>query len=98
MNIKKPSPIVADDNDGKLCPVCGTRSYSAGGIHPQCAVQQADAPREQKLKADKKAAAKNKTVGETSPPTWNRKKCPKCGVQVHARKKLCGCGFDFFKS
>ncbi len=27
------------------CPVCGTTVYSPAGIHPQCAVRQADPPR-----------------------------------------------------
>jgi hypothetical protein len=53
MTHKKPTPILGEHN-AKICPVCGKRSYSAGGIHPQCAVQQADAPREQQLKAKKK--------------------------------------------
>ena len=26
-----------------VCPICGTTAYSPGGIHPQCAVSQADA-------------------------------------------------------
>jgi hypothetical protein len=52
MSHKKPTPILGEHNR-KICPVCGKRSYSAGGIHPQCAVQQAD-PREQQLKAKEK--------------------------------------------
>jgi hypothetical protein len=27
------------------CPVCHEPAYSRGGIHPQCAVRQADPPR-----------------------------------------------------
>jgi hypothetical protein len=42
---------------GKQCPVCGKTSYSAVGIHPQCAVQQADAPRRKLLAAEKRARA-----------------------------------------
>jgi hypothetical protein len=34
--------------------VCGKKSYSAAGIHPQCSVQQADAPRQAALAAKKK--------------------------------------------
>ena len=45
---KKPEPLNVQQL-GKECPVCHKRSYSAGGIHPQCAVQQADAPRQKLL-------------------------------------------------
>jgi hypothetical protein len=68
------------------------------GIHPQCAVQQADAPREQQLKAKRKTEAKKKSVGNKLPQTWSQKKCPKCRVEVHVRKNICDCGFAFFKS
>ncbi len=61
MNHKKPTPILGEQNR-KICPVCGKRSYSAGGIHPQCAVQQADAPRQQQLKATKKSDEKKKSA------------------------------------
>jgi len=50
---KKPTPLVSQPS-GKVCPVCGSRTYSQGGIHPQCAVHQADAARTAKLKADRK--------------------------------------------
>ncbi len=96
MNHKKPTPIL-DEPNRKTCPVCGKRSYSAGGIHPQCAVQLADAPREQQLKEKKKIEAKKKSVAKKPPQTWSQKKCPKCGVEVHVRKKTCDCGFEFFK-
>ena len=95
---KKPTPIL-DEHNGKACPVCGKRSYSAGGIHPQCAVQQADEPRAQQLKEKKKTEAlKKKSVAAKLPQTWSKKKCPKCGVEVHVRKRLCVCGFAFFKT
>ncbi len=97
MSHKKPTPILGERST-KICPVCGKRSYSAGGIHPQCAVQQADAPREAQLKAKKKAEAKKTPVAKKLPQTWTKKTCPKCGVQTHVRKKICDCGFDFFKS
>ncbi len=96
MRYKKPTPILGERNR-KICPVCGKRSYSAGGIHPQCAAQQADAPREQQLKAKKEAEAKKKKKKLlTKKP--RQKKCPKCGVGQPIRKKKCDCGFDFFKS
>jgi ribosomal protein S27AE len=96
MRHKRSSPIL-DEHNKKICPVCGKASYSAAGIHPQCAVQQADAPREQRLKAKKKTEAKKKPLAKKLPQTWSQKKCPKCGVAVHVRKKTCDCGFDFFK-
>ncbi len=94
---KKTTPILGEHNR-KICPVCGKRSYSAGGIHPQCAVQQADPLREEQLKVKKKTEAKKKPVVKKLPQTWGQKKCPKCGVDVHVRKNICDCGFDFFKS
>jgi hypothetical protein len=42
------------------CPICGHSSYSPDGIHPQCAVTQADAPRQAQLLAAKKAMALEK--------------------------------------
>jgi hypothetical protein len=41
---------------GQICAVCGKRSYSLNGIHPQCAVKQADEPRQLKLAAEKRTA------------------------------------------
>jgi hypothetical protein len=95
MNHKKPTPILGEPNS-KICPICGKRSYSAGGIHPQCAVQQADAPRERQIKAEKKkTAGKKKPATKKLPQSWSQKKCPSCGKDVHVRKKTCECGFDF---
>lgn len=90
MSEKKPTPRIIQPS-GKLCPVCGKRSYSPGGIHPQCAVYQADAPRAAKIKADRK-------LKETSPRTSKliSKECPKCGGQPHVRRKVCDCGHVFF--
>ncbi|QDU93288.1 hypothetical protein [Lignipirellula cremea] len=56
MSEKKPTPNT-DGQNVKNCPVCGKRSYSREGIHPQCAMVQADAPRVQRLAAEKKARA-----------------------------------------
>jgi len=97
MSHKKPTPILGEHNT-KTCPVCGKPSYSADGIHPQCAVQQADALRKQQLKAKEKTEANEKPVAQKLPQTRNQKKCPKCGVGSHVRKKKCDCGYDFFKS
>ena len=57
MSEKKP---VFTEPNSKACPVCGKSSYSLGGIHPQCAVLLADAPRADRLDAEKKAKAKAK--------------------------------------
>ncbi len=89
MSEKKPTPWISQPS-GKLCPVCGTRTYSQGGIHPQCAVYQADTPRVEKLKAERKREANAATR-----PTWT-KKCPKCGSEPHVRRKVCDCGHVFF--
>ncbi|WP_152097168.1 hypothetical protein [Lacipirellula parvula] len=53
---KKPAPLYSTPA-GKECPVCGKRSYSLRGIHPQCAVVQADAPRQAALAAAKRELA-----------------------------------------
>jgi len=37
------APIV--DPNRKRCPVCNQSVYSLAGIHPQCAVRQADPPK-----------------------------------------------------
>lgn len=54
---KKPEPLYRE-TPSKLCPVCGKRSYSLRGIHPQCAVQQADAPRQAVLAEEKREKAR----------------------------------------
>jgi hypothetical protein len=59
MSEKKPVPIVIERSN-KCCPVCGKRSYSREGIHPQCAMTQADAPRRLRLAVEKKAKAEAK--------------------------------------
>ena len=79
------------------CPVCGIVSYSRGGIHPQCASQQADAPRVERLKAAKKVEkVKVKTPKPRALGNW-QKRCPKCGVAAHVRTLTCGCGHSFSK-
>jgi hypothetical protein len=65
---KKPTPVMSERNSTK-CPVCGQRSYSLGGIHPQCAMAQADAPRKAQLLAEKKAAALVKAQTGNSAPS-----------------------------
>ena len=74
-----------------LCPICHTPTYSAGGIHPQCAMHQADDARVAKLKTQRVAASKDKK------PTKNvwKKRCPKCGNESHVRLGVCKCGHSF---
>jgi len=59
MNHRKPTPLVLQPNR-KVCPVCGQPSYSRNGIHPQCAIEQADAPRKKQLVAEKQKKANEK--------------------------------------
>ena len=53
MSEKKPTSLFPQRTVRK-CPVCQETTYSSSGIHPQCAVKQADEPRRQKLAAEKK--------------------------------------------
>lgn len=55
MNIKKPVPEMARAM-GRPCPVCGKSTYSANGIHPQCAAFAADAKIRARLKRHKRAS------------------------------------------
>ena len=74
-----------------LCPVCGTPTYSAGGIHPQCAVHQADDSRMARLKTERAEAPKEKKPARN---VW-KKRCPKCGNEAHVRLGTCKCGHSF---
>ncbi len=89
MSEKKPMPLVQPK--GKVCPVCGNRSYSKDGIHPQCAVDQADATRAEQLKAERRQEA-----AKAKPSSWRNKICPKCKTEFHVRRKVCNCGHVFF--
>ncbi|MFK7819267.1 MAG: hypothetical protein AB8G99_11145 [Planctomycetaceae bacterium] len=42
MSNRKPAPLIPPQNR-KQCPVCGEPSYSAEGVHPQCAKRQTEA-------------------------------------------------------
>jgi hypothetical protein len=52
---RKPAPLNDYAAKGSQCPVCGKITYSAGRIHPQCAMVQADRPRKLRLAAEKRA-------------------------------------------
>lgn len=98
MSQKKPIPETVQP-DAKICAVCGKRSYSLGGVHPQCAVRLAEAPRERQLKAAKKLEAKSNPQGKSlRQSSWNKKKCPKCGLELHVRCRNCTCGYSFFST
>jgi hypothetical protein len=90
MDNKKPTPIF-QQRAIKKCPVCGEPSYSRDGIHPQCAIQQADEPRRVKLAAIKKKKDEQK---KPAAKPWS-KTCPKCHTEVHVRQLSCGCGHCF---
>ncbi len=95
MSEKKPTPVMVSGKKSRMCPVCGQRSYSLGGIHPQCAVLQADAPRTTLLAAERKAAAKMKIKTGIPPSSMWGKTCPRCRTQVPARRNVCECGHIF---
>ena len=83
--------IVVPQPVRNLCPICGKASYSKGGIHPQCAMQQADQPRIVRLRAEKVAETK---ISKPKPQAW-KKRCPKCGATSHVRRGVCECGHKF---
>lgn len=91
MQHKKPEPLVAN-SQRPACPVCGQTSYSLAGIHPQCAVKQADNRRLERIRQrNGTASATPKNVSSRS---W-QKVCPKCRASVHVRRKTCDCGHTF---
>jgi hypothetical protein len=83
--------IVAPPPAKHPCPVCGKASYSPGGIHPQCAMQQADEPRLARLRAARSSTPK---PAKTARQSW-QKKCPECGKQSHVSRQSCECGHKF---
>lgn len=91
MSAKKPNPLISR-RAHERCPVCGEVSYSLGGVHPQCAVRQADEKRLDRIKRTKAVAKKGKPVESAKP--WQRV-CPKCKALQHVRKKVCVCGHEF---
>ncbi|WP_145371763.1 hypothetical protein [Maioricimonas rarisocia] len=90
MSNRKPEPLFFRETH-EACPVCGEVSYSASGIHPQCAVRQADQRRMEQIRLA--AAAEVQEAPASSVPTasWQRV-CPKCRQRQHVRKKVCACG------
>ena len=94
MSVKKPVLVTADASHN-MCPVCGKRSYSVAGTHPQCAERQAETVRKEKLAAEKTVEEKLPAKASRQQRSWT-KKCTKCGTEVHIRKKVCTCGHNFF--
>ena len=66
MNSPKTEPLRVEPVRGQVCPVCGKRSYSRHGIHPQCAVQQADAPRQKKIAEAKRKQARQREAARAA--------------------------------
>ncbi len=95
MSVKKPVPVIAEESNN-LCPVCGKRSYSAAGTHPQCAQRQAEAVQKEKLAAEKTAEEKPPAKASRQQRSWKKKKGSKCDAEVHIRKRICPCGHDFY--
>lgn len=87
---RKPFPLFLAPQRAH-CPVCGEISYSAAGIHPQCAVQQADLNHGKPAKL--RVPAEKTTTDSVAKP-WQRQ-CPKCRAVVHVRLKVCECGHEF---
>lgn len=85
------SVIVVKPVPKNICPICNRASYSAGGIHPQCAMQQADEIRVSMIRA---ARASEPKVKKTPNQSW-KKQCPKCDAKVHVRRDNCDCGHSF---
>lgn len=95
MHVKKPEPLPTGSGKAvRICEICGQASYSASGIHPQCAQEQADARRVARIKAEDKAAYKEQATGPSVAKAWS-KACPKCRLQMHVRKRTCDCGYQF---
>jgi hypothetical protein len=99
MSEKSPDPFLFGPvKPRRLCPVCGMVSYSAAGMHPQCAEEQADAPRVARLKKSKKAARPKAAVANPDAISPWHKRCPKCRAEVHVRKQACDCGYRFART
>jgi len=60
MHNSKPPPLLATDVPRRICPICGSVAYSIAGVHPQCAMEQADLLRVGRLRRRLRTAAKNR--------------------------------------
>lgn len=95
MRHKKATPVVFEASN-ENCPVCGKRTYSRSGIHPQCAVRQADALSDRRRKEMEKLQTPKPKKSPWKSKGLTQKTCPKCNVQRHVRVKQCECGHNFF--
>lgn len=86
---RKPAPLYSRPARS-ACPVCGEISYSVAGIHPQCAVRQADAARMESIQQSRRTSTTDASPGHA----W-QKACPQCAGYVHVRRKTCDCGHSF---
>jgi hypothetical protein len=69
MHHLKPAPLFGLQPT-KMCPMCGRASYSRDGIHPQCAVTQADSTRKLRPKKKKPTGQGNRFgITKTRPAT-----------------------------
>lgn len=99
MHHHKPLPLVSvSPRPPRLCAICGMPSYSAAGVHPQCAQEQADRELTARLKAQKKAKPPKPAADNSEVLRPWHKRCPKCKDQVHVRKPDCRCGYRFPKT
>lgn len=94
VNSKKPLPLIVRPKHDP-CPVCGEISYSITGVHPQCAMRQADQVRLLQIGRRKGSQVAAKPVSDIKP--W-QKVCPKCKALQHVRKQTCVCGHSFPQS
>jgi hypothetical protein len=90
MSIIKPV-IVIPGPEKILCPICNEPTYSRGGIHPQCAMEQADEARVTLLRNARRADDKR---GRPIPQV-HKKRCPECDSYSDAQREVCWCGFHF---
>ena len=96
MHVKKPDPLpTGASKPPRVCSVCGSVSYSVGGIHPQCAEEQADAKRVARIKRENKSRKPPAKADKSQASKAWHKACPKCNAQVHVRKRTCECGYRF---
>jgi hypothetical protein len=85
MSVKKPPPPEVAQS-GKVCPVCGDRSYSPSGTHPQCAQQKAETAHSDQIIAQRKKEEESQEKQQSTGRSW-KKTCPKCRAEIHVRKK-----------
>ena len=76
------SVVILPQPPKHLCPICGKAAYSLGGIHPQCAIQQADEPRIVKLAPPRRS---NPRLRNREQEKW-KKRLPMSGAGSQHRR------------